>query len=135
MKLVSINWHPTQAQLRQFSVIGALLLPLIGWLWGADEFVLKCLVGAGLLIAVVGIAIPAVVKPLFLLLTIVTIPIGLIVSELAMVLIYFGVFLPISLLFRGAGRDALQRRFDPGQKSYWQAKKQPPDVASYFRQS
>jgi hypothetical protein len=135
MKLVSINWHPTQAQLRQFSVIGALLLPLIGWLWGADEFVVKCLVGAGLVIVIAGIAIPAVVKPLFVLLTIATIPIGLVVGELAMLLIYFGVFLPIGLLFRAAGRDALQRRFDNSQKSYWQAKKQPHDIASYFRQS
>jgi hypothetical protein len=57
------------------------------------------------------------------------------VGELAMLLIYFGVFLPIGLLFRAAGRDALQRRFDPSQNSYWQAKKQPHDIASYFRQS
>jgi hypothetical protein len=135
MKLVSINWQPTEAQLRQFSVIGALLLPLIGWLWSADEFVLQCLVVAGVLIVVAGIAFPAVVKPIFLLLTIVTIPIGLVVGELAMLLIYFGVFLPIGLLFRAAGRDALQRRFDPSQNSYWQAKKQPHDIASYFRQS
>jgi hypothetical protein len=57
------------------------------------------------------------------------------VGELAMLLIYFGVFLPIGLLFRTAGRDALQRGFDRNRKSYWQVKKQPRDGASYFRQS
>ena len=135
MKLVEINWKPTQSQLRQFSVICALAMPVIGWLWGADDFFLKCLAGAGLLVAIIGCAFPAIVKPIFLVLTIVTIPIGLVVGELAMLLIYFGVFVPIGLLFRAIGRDALDRKFDSNLNSYWQAKQQPRNVTSYFRQS
>ena len=55
--------------------------------------------------------------------------------SLAMLMIYFGVFLPIGLAFRALGRDALQRDFDYNRRSYWEVKKQPRDIASYYRQS
>ena len=135
MKLIEFNWSPTSRQLRQFSILCALLLPLIGWLWGASGSTVGILGGVGLFIAVLGLAIPAAVKPVFILLTLITAPIGLVVGEIAMLLIFFGVFLPIALLFRVLRRDELQRTLDRNAPSYWQEKKQARDVASYFRQS
>ena len=34
MKLIEINWQPTDRQLRQFGVICLVALPALGWLWG-----------------------------------------------------------------------------------------------------
>ena len=135
MKLIAINWHPNDRQLRQFGIICLVALPLVGWIWGAGSSTLGVLAGIGLLLAVAGIVKPRILAPLFLGLTLVATPIGMVLGELAMLLIYFTIFLPIGLAFRLLKRDALRLKIDRDTASYWQAKKQPKNMASYYRQS
>lgn len=135
MKLVEINWNPPDRQLRQFGWIALAALPLLGWVWSRNLPVTAGLGAVGLLLATLGQFAPRALKPLFLGLTIVSFPIGLVVGELSMLLIYFAVFVPIALAFRLAGRDSLQLKFDRTRSSYWQPKKQPDGPASYYRQS
>jgi hypothetical protein len=78
---------------------------------------------------------PKLAKPIFIGLMLVATPIGLVIGELAMISIYFGMFLPIGLFFRLIGRDALALKLDRNANSYWSAKKQPNGVRSYYRQS
>lgn len=135
MKLVEVNWQPTDRQLRQFGWICLVALPAVAWLWGGGTTLVMTLALAGLVLAMIGLVAPAALKPIFLVLTIVATPIGMIMGELAMLIIYFGVFLPFGLIFRVIGRDALQLQLDREKQSYWEAKKQPTDIASYYRQS
>lgn len=135
MKLVEVNWNPTNRQLRQFGLICLFALPLISWLWGGGSQVVIGLGAIGLGLALAGAVFPAILKPVFLALTIVTTPIGVVLGEAAMLSIYFGVFLPIGLVFRLMGRDGLQLKRDPEASTYWQSKTPPRDVASYYRQS
>lgn len=134
MSLIEVQWNPTQRQLRQFGVICLFALPLIAWLWGGSSQLIGILAGIGLVMAVLGYLLPAVVKPLFIGLTLVTLPIGLVLGEIATLLIFFGMFLPLGLLFRLVGRDALQVKINKSAKTYWHVKKQPKDTASYFHQ-
>ena len=46
-------------------------------------------------------------------------------GEVVLGIIYFGVFLPVSMIFRLVGHDALERRIDRKAKSYWQPKARP----------
>lgn len=135
MKLIEFNWRPTDRQLRQFGVICLIALPALAWLWGGGTTVVMTFALAGLLLAVAGMAVPTALKPVFLALTIVATPIGMVIGELAMLTIYFGVFVPFGLVFRLAKRDSLQLRLDRDKESYWEAKKQPANIASYYRQS
>jgi len=135
MKLVEINWNPTDRQLRQFGAICLVALPAVGWMWGLGTTVVVTLALVGLVLACTGMAAPVILKPIFLALMLVTSPIGMVIGELAMLLIYFAVFLPLGLVFRVVGRDALQRRLDHKRTTYWQAKKQPAGVASYLHRS
>ena len=89
----------------------------------------------GLVLASAGMAVPTILKPIFLALTFVATPIGMVIGELAMLLVYFGVFLPFGLVFRAVKRDVLQLRLNRNKTTYWQAKKPPTNVASYYRQS
>ena len=68
-------------------------------------------------------------------LTLLTLPIGLVVGEIILMTIYFLLFLPVSLVFRLIGRDALKRGIDRSAKTYWQSKPEPAGPESYFRQS
>jgi hypothetical protein len=135
MKLVKMNWSPTDRQLRQFGLIALAAFPLLGWLWSAGNItVVYVAAAAGGLLAVVGLLCPRAIKPVFLALSLLAIPIGMLVSEIALGLIFYGLFVPMGLVFRLIGRDALQRKFHREANTYWQHKRQPADAASYLQQ-
>lgn len=143
--LVKITWNPSDRQLRQFGVYALVALPLVGWLvlGPTDPMTWKTSQGGayGLFIALallgglLGWLWPKTLKPAFLTATLLTLPIGMAVGELLLLIIFFGIFTPMGLLFRLLGRDALHRRFDRPASSYWSPKSQPSDVQQYFRQS
>ena len=72
-----MNWNPTARQLRQFGAICVIALPLIGWIWGGSLVVVGWLLAIGSCLALIGVAAPTVLKPIFLALTLVAMPIGL----------------------------------------------------------
>lgn len=135
MSLIEANWNPSHRQLRQFGVICAVALPTIGWLWSATPTLIGGLAIAGIAVAGLAFAVPKTISPLFVGLMLLTLPIGLVVGELALMLIYAGVFLPIGIVFKLMGRDRLQTRLNQDSNTYWQKKQQPKSVASYYRQS
>lgn len=135
MSLIQANFKPSHRQLRQFGTICLFALPAIGWLWSASSPVLMTLAGVGALIVVVSWVAPKLIGPLFIGLMLITVPIGMVVSELAMLLIYTVVFLPIGCFFRITGRDRLQLKLDRDASTYWQPKAQPRSVKNYYRQS
>lgn len=135
MNLVEITRHPTNRQLQQFGVICLLMLPFVGWLWSGSQSLLIWLAGIGSVIAVLSFLYPGAIKPLFVSLMLITAPIGMLIGEIAMFLIYSIVFLPIGLCFRIVSRDRLRLQQDPESATYWQRKQRPKSVASYYRQS
>jgi len=136
MKLVELNWCPSDRQTRQFGCICLIALPALAWLWSAGNLLAVLVSGAlGALLALTGILAPKWLKPVFVVLTLAVFPIGLVIGELVQLFIFFGLFVPLGLLFRLMGRDPLQRKFDRQASTYWQPKRVASDPASYFRQS
>ena len=134
MKLIEMNWEPTDRQLKQFGVIALVALPALGWLWSGNLTAICVLAGIGAFLAVLGLLVPRSLKPIFVALSVLCIPIGIVVGELAMLMIYYGLFLPMAILFRLMNRDRLERKFDRQAETYWKPKQQPSGPASYFRQ-
>jgi hypothetical protein len=135
MKLVEMNWNPSDWQLRQFGLCALAALPLLAWFWsGGRMAVVLPLAVAGVALACLGFTYPRALRPLFIALSLAALPLGLVVSELTMVLLFYGVFVPIGMVFRLLRRDSLQRRYEREATSYWQPKRQPAQVADYFRQ-
>jgi hypothetical protein len=135
MSLVRVQWQPSPRQLRQFGTLSAVALPGIAWLWslGSAWIVGSIVLGVGLALA--AWYAPRLVKPIFIGLMLVTFPIGLVLSELVLILVYWSVFVPMGLAFRLLRRDRLQRTLEPQRDSYWEAKPQPRSLANYYRQS
>jgi len=145
--LVSVNWNPDPRQLRGFGVICLVAFAGIGaWIRFKHAFMafsippasavplgygLWALGGACLLL---GLLAPRLLKPLYVGLTLVSLPIGFVVSHVIMALLFYGVFTPIGLVFRLLGRDPLERSFDRQAESYWIAHETPRDPKRYFRQ-
>ena len=135
MALIELNWNPTSRQLRQFGGLCLVALPLLGWLWSGNLTLIATLGVIGLMMAAAAWIYPKAIAPLFVGLMLITAPIGMVIGELAMFLIFITVFLPIGLFFRAIARDRLQIKLDRSSSSYWQPKRQPKSVASYYRQS
>ncbi len=87
----------------------------------------------GGLLAAIGIAWPRGLRPLLVAINVVTAPLVLLIHDLVLSLAFFVVVVPVGLIFRLFGRDPLQLKIDRGAGTYWQPKKQPRDVRSYFQ--
>jgi hypothetical protein len=133
MKLVQMNWHPGDQQLRQFGMVSLLAFPAIAWIWGATHDLTTALLAVGVVFALTGIVKPQALRFPFVGLCLLTIPIGLAVSELTLLFMYLLVFLPIGGAFSLLRRDALSLR-PQSVESYWKTRSQPARVASYYRQ-
>lgn len=133
MHLPETLLRPTPRQLKQFALALPLAMLLIGWTMrtGRDALLIAALLSGAA--AVVGWYFPAVVKPVYVGVSLLAYPIGLVVSELVMLAVYFGLLTPIALFFRITGRDALERKIDRDAQTYWRAKKQPSSARSYLR--
>lgn len=135
MAIFEINTQPADRQLKQFGMICVVAIPVAVWMWGGQSSAL--IVGgiAGVALGLVGLISPRLLKPVFVALVFLTFPIGLIVGELIMLTIYFGLFLPMALMFRIIGRDALQRRASTDAVSFWSPRTSPTSVRKYYQQS
>lgn len=153
MALLEINWRPDHRQLRHFGLAAAPLLPLGGWclttqtsvirwLWNGTPLfwdsgnltVISIAAAFGALGAILAIIKPELLKFPFLFLSILTSPIGLVLGEVLVAVIYFGVFTPLALLFGLLGRRPLDWRLNRQAATYWQPKKYRRTPASYFQQ-
>ncbi len=137
MKWSDIPRDPSRKILRQFA--GAWLVFFLAW--AAHQGLAKGRLQFGLALAVmavgvglVGLIRPGAVRWLFVGWMVLAFPIGWLISQLTLLVMFYGMLTPIALFFRLTGRDALCRKPTPGVASYWTAKPQPRDMRRYFRQ-
>ena len=138
MALMEINWRPDQKYLRGFGQTALALLLSIGlllhWLKDLQAAWALHIAAAGLLIYLLSLIWPPLVKPIYLLLMALALPIGWVVSHVAMAILYFLIVTPIGLVFRLMGRDLLSRKFDPHAASYWVRHRCADSSHRYFNQ-
>jgi hypothetical protein len=120
--MIAIQWNPSEKQLRQFAGVWfPAFCGLVGWSighktghWSAVEigWVLAGLLSVG------GLVLPALIRPIFVGLILLTFPIGWVVSHLLLGLIFYGVVTPIGYILRISGHDPLQLK-KPSGNSVW----------------
>ena len=137
MKWSDIALHPRPKALRQFAGAWLLLLGAAGayqWLARGHERVGAGLIAAALLIGLPGLIRPMTIRWLFVGAMVLAFPIGWLVSQLALAIVFYLVITPVAVFFRLRGRDLLARKPAPDRASFWTEKSTPLDVRSYFRQ-
>ena len=136
MQWTDITVHPRGRTLRQFA---ATWLVFFGVLAAQQQFhrghtsLAITLAVVGAVIGVAGLAHPPLVRWLYVGAMVVAFPIGWLVSLAAMALLFYGVFMPVALAFRLAGRDLLRRRRTDA-ATFWQPKPRVTDPGRYLRQ-
>jgi hypothetical protein len=136
MNWSDINFRPPEQLLRQFGVLCLVISLVLAGLrtlqagWGLLS---TSLVVSGAILGIVGIFAPRALGPLFVALTVVTFPIGWLVSRLVLAAVFYLLVTPIGWALRITGRDALERR-SPPQRSYWKSTKTSRSSESYLHQ-
>ncbi len=137
MKWSDFPLKPTARALRQFA--GA-------WLIFFLAVAIHCYVGrgqhqAGIAIGVMAVVLgglglvrPAALRWLYVGATALTFPIGWVISQIMLGIMFYGVITPLALWFRIRGRDLLARKPAPSRASFWTPKDTPADMRAYFRQ-
>jgi hypothetical protein len=134
-----IPWNPTRRTLRRFAMLWFLFFALLAIYQAAVRHenaftpaLAFCVLGV--LLGPFGIAWPGLFRPLFVGSMVAAFPLNYVTSRLVLALIFYGMFMPLGLLFRLVGRDPLGCRSHPEQRSYWLAKPGAAGPQSYLRQ-
>jgi len=135
MRWSDVNLKPNDRMLRQFALLCLVVFgALAAWQWSqhhrtAASVFAALAVGLG----PIGLVRPQVLRPVFVGWTICAFPIGWVVSHLVLGLMFYGLMLPVAVVFRLMNRDALLLQRGHG-TSYWRAKPRTTDLRRYFRQ-
>jgi hypothetical protein len=137
MRWSDIPFDPTRKTLRQFAGLWLVFFGGVA-LWQAlvrGRMNLGLSIGAlALVVGLAGLTRPEWVRLIYIGWMVLAFPIGWTVSQVILLIMYFGLFMPIGLIFRLIGRDPLHRARRAGVESYWTPKPAPVDVRSYFKQ-
>ena len=138
--MLALDLHPSKPTLTQFAAIAvfgfATIAGFAHWKWGAPSWLAASLLGLGVwlgLEAMLGFVERGLTRPIFVIMTLVAMPIGFVVTHLLLGLIFFVLFTPVAIFFRLTGRDPLQRAWNQETKSYWHTRARQRSPASYLR--
>ncbi len=138
MSLMEIEWHPSGRQLRVFgvsslaaSILAALILHFA---WALAALWMLAVVTAGAAIFLCSLISPTAARILYIGLTLVAMPIGIVVSFVLLAAFYFLLLTPLAMIFRLIGRDSLRRKYEPDIKSYWVEHQPSENMERYLHQ-
>jgi len=135
---MEVEWHPNGRQLRVFGVSGLLASILaaviLHFVWGVSGLWALVVVAAGTTIFVCSLLSPAATRILYVGLTLVAMPIGLVLSFVLLAAFYFLLLTPLAMVFRLIGRDSLCRRYEPDAESYWVEHRPSDNMERYLHQ-
>jgi hypothetical protein len=118
---------------RKFGYTFAVVFALLGaWmLWRANRLGLAAL-GAGAAFAAIAATVPKILHPINVAWMFLGYLLNKIVSPIVLGAIYAAIVVPVGLVFRLTGRDALNRTLEPARKSYWVDRTPPGPAIDHF---
>ncbi|HEB53420.1 MAG TPA: hypothetical protein ENI87_09225 [bacterium] len=139
--MIKLDFNPDRNALRQFAWIALVGLPLLVYVvlkivgvasWTHPAMYVAYGVAVGQLVLLLA-GVPILARVLFVALTLVAFPIGMIVSTVLVAFVYYLVLTPIGLFFRLIGRDLMHKKPDRACKSYWVERDGERPADSYFK--
>jgi hypothetical protein len=145
--MIKLDLKPDRRALAQFAWVTALMLPLLAalltrgdvawyrvwqWHWTGGATLVLAAIGALQLVALL-LGWPQLARWLYVLVVVVTFPIGFVVSHVLLATIYYMLVTSIGVAFRLAGRDVLGKRIDRTLPTYWRDRGAQRKPDSYFK--
>jgi hypothetical protein len=136
MSLIHINRQPSRRQLAVFGLVWLVFFGMLaeGITARGGRPVAMAVWALALIVPAIGWMAPPFMRWVYLAMSYLALPIGLVVSYVVLAAVWYLVFAPIGLCMRLAGYDPLTRHFDRKTQSYWTVRKPPDGTQGYFRQ-
>jgi hypothetical protein len=128
---------PKATVLRQFAGLWLLFFVAVAaWrAWHGDVGLrTEVSAAAGVIVGGLGLLRPIAIRWVYTGCMIAAFPIGFVVSQVMLAVIFYAVFTPVALFFKVIGRDSLSLR-RRSRTSYWTAKPPVDNARDYLRQS
>ena len=140
--MIKIDLSPDKKKLKQFGWFGLFGFFLIGIVLNIkfgihfnDHIFLYLIWPLTIMSPILALVYPKALLPIYVILSLIAIPIGFVLSNLILFIIFFFLITPLSLYFKIRKRDELRIRQKYSQsKSNWTRFINPADVQSYFHQ-
>ena len=145
-KMIEINLRPDEKTLRQFgwiALFGFSFVAVIAWfevlifamgLGAARPIVAGAFAALAIVSAFFSLVFPKANLPIYVGLTILSYPIGFVLSYVIMGTLFYVLITPLALFFKLTGRDSMNRKFDPAATTYWAEPRPSRGPESYFKQ-
>jgi len=136
--MISINWRPSDRELRQFAgiwfplfwaIVGGLIV-----LRGGSAAMAGAIFAAAAVVGAIGLLWPRMMRPIFVAWMCAAYPIGWLVSHVLLAAVFYLVLTPLGLVMRICGRDKLKLKFARQAETYWTRRRPAPPPSRYFRQ-
>lgn len=135
MNLSDLPLNPTPRVLRQFSAAWFVVLLALATRALVRKHPLAAeILGAVSLIGIVGLFRPTWVRWLFVGSSVIAFPIGWVVTQCVLAIMFYVVLTPLALIFRWRGRDELRLRPKSSETTFWVARDAPPEAKRYLKQ-
>lgn len=136
MTLVRIDRNPSSSKLLVFGLAWLVFFGMLGGmaLSGGRSSAAIAFWVAAVMVPGIGYFVPSLLRIVYIGMSLLTWPIGVVVSHLVLAGLYYGVFTPIGLMMRLVRYDPMRRRFDPDASTYWVRREASGDLPRYFQQ-
>ena len=137
MKWSDLPLAPSTRMLRQFAGMWLVVLAALACWHGliGQRLLLSAVLGVvAVAVGLLGLIRPAVLRPIFVGLIVLTFPLGWVVSRVVLTAIFFGIVTPLAIGLRLARRDSLVLRRPVDRDSYWEPRPPPTGARSYLQQ-
>lgn len=135
MKWSDLPLNPSPRMLRQFAAAWLVVFLALAWRQGLmrGHPLAGGVLGAVALLGVIGLVKPASLRWVFIGATVAAFPIGWVMTQAMLLVMFFLVLTPVALVFRLVGRDALRLRRREA-ASFWTDHGDPPPAERYLKQ-
>jgi hypothetical protein len=137
MQWSDISFKPTNRTLRQFAGFWIAFLGAAacwqGLLRGNTTLAIV-FTALALTVGPLGLIIPQAIRWIYVGAMLAAFPIGFLLSRIVLTVLFYGVFAPVSLIFKLVNRDALGLKKRPDSRTYWTLKRRAAGPQDYFRQ-
>ena len=114
------NIKSEKSDMRKFGIaIGVILLVIAGFLFWKEKEPYQTFLTVGTILFVLGILVPAILKPIYWIWMIFATILGWIMTRVILSLLFYIIITPIGLIPRFFGKQFLELKWDKSKESYW----------------
>jgi hypothetical protein len=135
--MIPIERNPSRKQLIVFGILWFVFFSFWGtavWQDKGLNWLATLFWSAAIVIPAAGSVWSVVLRTFYVAAAYITFPIGMIISSVILMLIYYLVLTPIGVVLRLAGYDPMKRNFDCSARTYWSTRKPEVETERYFKQ-